>query len=136
MLKTLVRMRRDNRGANVVELALVSVLLLIMLAGAVDFGNAFYHYVVISNASREAARWASHFPWDEEGIKDAAVREAAGSGVTIDRDHVLLNGLGHVGGQPIWVGIEYEHTMFVGALTGIDTVWLRNGTEMIVFGVD
>jgi Flp pilus assembly protein TadG len=136
MLKTLVRMRRDDRGANVVELALVSVLLLIMLAGAVDFGNAFYHYVVISNASREAARWASHFPWDEEGIQDAAIREAAGSGVEIARENILINGLGHVGGQSIWVGIEYPHTMFVGALTGIDSVMLRNGTEMIVFGVD
>ncbi len=136
MLKTLVRLRRDDRGANVVELALVSVLLLIMLAGAVDFGNAFYHYVVISNASREAARWASHFPWDQEGIEDAAIREAAGSGVTITRDQILINGLGHEGGQSIWVGIEYPHAMFVGALTGVDSVILRNGTEMIVFGVD
>jgi Flp pilus assembly pilin Flp len=136
MPKTLFRMRRDDRGANVVELALVSVLLLIILAAAVDFGNAFYHYVVISNASREAARWASHFPWDEEGIRDRAIGEAAGSGVILARDDILINGLGHVGGQSIWVGIEYPHTMFVGQFTGIDSVTLRNGTEMIVFGVD
>ena len=136
MRKKLIRVRRDERGANVVELALVSGLLLIMLAGAVDFGNAFYHFVVISNASREAARWGSHFPWDEVGIEDAAIGEAAGAGVAISRDHIIINGLGHVGGQAIWVGIEYPHPMFLGFLTGVDTVTLRNGTEMIVFGVD
>lgn len=136
MRNKLIRMRRDERAANVVELALVSGLLLIMLAGAVDFGNAFYHYVVISNASREAARWGSHFPWDQTGIEDRAIAEAADSGVTIARDNIIINGLGHVGGQEIWVGIEYPHTMFLSFITGVGTVTLRNGTEMIVFGVD
>ncbi|MFW6136197.1 MAG: TadE/TadG family type IV pilus assembly protein, partial [Chloroflexota bacterium] len=47
---------RRQRGASLVELALVLFILLLILAGIVDFGRVFNHYVVITNASREGAR--------------------------------------------------------------------------------
>ncbi len=52
--------RRDGeRGAALVEFALTLPLLLVVIAGIVDFGFVFQRYEVITNAAREGARLAS-----------------------------------------------------------------------------
>jgi TadE-like protein len=48
-----------ERGAALVELAMVLPLLLVVIAGIVDFGFAFQRYEVITNAAREGARLGS-----------------------------------------------------------------------------
>ena len=48
--------KSSERGAAIVELAIVLPLLLVMLAGMVEFGLLFYNKQVITNASREGAR--------------------------------------------------------------------------------
>lgn len=48
-----------DRGAALVEFALVLPLLLVVIAGIVDFGFVFQRYEVITNAAREGARLAS-----------------------------------------------------------------------------
>lgn len=48
--------RSGQRGAALVEFALVLPLLLIVIAGIVDFGFAFQRYEVVTNAAREGAR--------------------------------------------------------------------------------
>lgn len=49
----------DERGAALVEFALCLPLLLVVIAGIVDFGFVFQRYEVITNAAREGARLAS-----------------------------------------------------------------------------
>jgi Flp pilus assembly pilin Flp len=51
--------RRSERGAALVEFALVLPLLLVVIAGIVDFGFLFQRYEVLTNAAREGARLAS-----------------------------------------------------------------------------
>lgn len=48
----------SERGAALVEFALVLPLLLVVIAGIVDFGFVFQRYEVITNAAREGARIA------------------------------------------------------------------------------
>ncbi len=48
----------DERGAALVEFALTLPLLLVVIAGIVDFGFAFQRYEVVTNAAREGARMA------------------------------------------------------------------------------
>jgi Flp pilus assembly protein TadG len=50
---------RGQRGAELVEFALVLPLLLIIIMGIIDFGLAFQRYEVITNAAREGARLGS-----------------------------------------------------------------------------
>jgi Flp pilus assembly protein TadG len=50
---------RSERGAALVEFALCVPLLLVVIAGIVDFGFVFQRYEVITNAAREGARLAS-----------------------------------------------------------------------------
>jgi len=55
----LLRRVGSERGATLVEAALVTILLLTILFGIVAFGHALYTYHFVSNAAREATRWAS-----------------------------------------------------------------------------
>jgi Flp pilus assembly protein TadG len=48
----------EERGAALVEFALALPLLLVVIAGIVDFGFAFQRYEVVTNAAREGARMA------------------------------------------------------------------------------
>ncbi len=53
-----LRRGRDARGSELIELALVLPILLVVLAGIVDFGFLFQRYEIITNAAREGARVA------------------------------------------------------------------------------
>jgi Flp pilus assembly protein TadG len=46
-------------GQGLAELALVLPLLLTILFGTLDVGRAFYTYIALTNAAREAARYAA-----------------------------------------------------------------------------
>ena len=55
-MKNLLRSKRRNRGAALVEFAIILPLLLVILIGILEFGLLFYNKQIITNASREAAR--------------------------------------------------------------------------------
>jgi Flp pilus assembly protein TadG len=52
------RRARTERGAELIELALVLPILLLMFAAVVDFALMFQRFLVVSNAAREGARIA------------------------------------------------------------------------------
>lgn len=49
----------DDAGASAVEFALVSVALVTLLVGVIQFGYLFYQWVEVTHAAREGARWAA-----------------------------------------------------------------------------
>ena len=130
------RLRRDERGANLVEMALVMVLLLLLLLGVADFGRAFNNYIIITNASREGARYASRYPHLPDQIRAAVIREAADSGVTLVDSNISIVGLYAAAGLPIEVRVEYQFPTIMGGLIGIGDLTLRSRTQMVVFGGD
>ncbi len=75
----------DERGAALVEFALCLPLLLVVIAGIVDFGFAFQRYEVITNAAREGARLASlpQYQGNTTMIKDR-VRTYVQQGLSLD----------------------------------------------------
>ncbi len=52
------RVTREEEGATLVEMALASVTLLSMLFGVIAISLALYTYNFVSDAAREATRWA------------------------------------------------------------------------------
>jgi Flp pilus assembly protein TadG len=58
MYRSLQRARKQY-GSTMVETALMLSMLLVMMFGIVGFGHALYTYHFVSNAAREATRWAS-----------------------------------------------------------------------------
>ena len=62
------RRRQRTRGQSVVEFALVTPLLLLIFAGAADFGRAFYAYVAIENAAKEGALFGANLPLCDDAV--------------------------------------------------------------------
>jgi Flp pilus assembly protein TadG len=50
---------RSERGAELIEMAIVTPILLLLVFGIVDFGFLFQRYVVLTNAAVEGARVAT-----------------------------------------------------------------------------
>jgi Flp pilus assembly protein TadG len=53
----LSRFRRDERGVQLIETAIVIPILLVLFAGVAEFGRYFYEYTTLAKASRLGARY-------------------------------------------------------------------------------
>lgn len=58
---------RRQQGASALELALILPVFLIIVFGILDFGHAWYMRQMISNASREGARYGTRYQTDSSG---------------------------------------------------------------------
>jgi Flp pilus assembly protein TadG len=94
------RSKRGARGQALVELALVTPILLLLLLGAVDLGRLFYARITVANSAREGAMMAAKAPasWSSESgcstankVMCAALRESNGSWVTVAPADVALS---------------------------------------------
>jgi len=50
---------RDDRGAELVEFALVSIVFLVIVFGTLDFGRMVSEYNIVANAAKDGSRYAS-----------------------------------------------------------------------------
>ncbi|MBI4496877.1 MAG: pilus assembly protein [Chloroflexi bacterium] len=57
--QALHRLRQDVRGAQLVEFAIVVPILLLLVMGLIDFGRAYFSWIIITNGAREGARVAA-----------------------------------------------------------------------------
>jgi Flp pilus assembly protein TadG len=60
-LRQLLKPGRGQEGAAAVEFALILPLLVLLVLGAMDFGHRLYLQHIITNASREGARYAAKY---------------------------------------------------------------------------
>jgi Flp pilus assembly protein TadG len=51
--------RKREAGSTLVEFAVIAIIFLTILFGVIGFGDALYTYHFVSNAAREATRWAA-----------------------------------------------------------------------------
>ena len=144
-------MLRSERGQSLVELALVLPLLILLLAGTVDLGRAFFSYIVITNAAQEGARAGSRMPCHagdavqrlamKTSITNAAVAEAADSGVTLTAGNIFIipdpvsTGCPAAHG-PLRVRVELTFNSILSGTIGWATIPLSNWAEMLWFGND
>lgn len=61
MRKIILRKRHEN-GQSLVELAFTVVLLMIMIAGTVDLGRIFFHYITMRDSAMEGIAYGSIEP--------------------------------------------------------------------------
>lgn len=135
---------RSERGANLVEMALISKVLLLFMAGTVDIGRAFNNYIIITNAAREGARLpcsGANRTLYRLAIVNAAIQEAAGSGLTLTGANVAITpdpvGAGcAAAGAPIDVTISTDFATIMGGILGFNTFPLRISASMLFYGND
>lgn len=71
--------RRGERGAAMVEFAILLPLFLLIIAGIVDFGRAFFTQIALTNAAREGVRYAViNDPLQVPGTIELRAQDAAG----------------------------------------------------------
>jgi Flp pilus assembly protein TadG len=140
---------RDERGASIIETALVSMLLLLMIGGTIDLGGAFQNFIIITNAAREGARMAARVPCKADNrallraaIVQAVINEAANSNLTLADGNVTIDpdpvgGPCAEPGEPIEVLVTVPYQTLLGALWGgAATINVANSATMAYAGGD
>lgn len=69
--------RKRERGQSLAEFALGITFILIMMAGVVDLGRAYFSFLSLRDAAQEGALYGSLSPPDTAGIR-ARVRDSSG----------------------------------------------------------
>ena len=87
---------KPERGQSLVELAISLTVLLILLAGLVDLGRAFFTFIALRDAAQEGASFGSVYPTFCTQIRDR-VKETTDtpidlSGLNHSDIHVLISG--------------------------------------------
>jgi len=64
---------KDQEGSSAVEFALVLLILVVLLFGIIEFGIILYDKAVVTNASREGARFAAVYREPGDEITDSEI---------------------------------------------------------------
>ena len=72
-MKKVIQPKRTEHGQSMVELALTITVLMVLLAGTIDLGRAFFTWIALRDAAQEGASYGSFNPSDTSGI-EARVR--------------------------------------------------------------
>ena len=76
---------KTQKGQSLVEFAISLTVIMILLAGAVEFGIALFQYVQLRDAAQEGALYGSLNPTDTAGIV-ARVRAASDTPINLQSD--------------------------------------------------
>jgi Flp pilus assembly protein TadG len=112
-----------DRGAELIEFAIVTPLLLLLVFGIANFGLMFQRYEVLTNAAREGARVASLPGYEETDVRNRVNQYLIGSGFTATTAYVAPAPVG-VGAACITLtGARVTYTYSFIGLGGIITLF-------------
>jgi len=110
-----------ERGQSLVEFALGITFILILMAGTLDLGRAYFSVLSLRDAAQEGALYGSLAPPDTAGIR-ARVRETSGwpvdfSGFTDDQIKVNITGPACAGSE-VKVTLEMDFILVAPFISG------------------
>jgi Flp pilus assembly protein TadG len=129
-----------QRGQSLVELGLTLIIMLTLLAGAVDFGSAFFAYIALQDAAQEGALYGSVAPiidsnangrYDAgESLNTAAivsrVQSTSSNPVDLSTVNVLVTiSASRCSGGTVTVNVSYPYQLtmpLIGAIIGRQTI--------------
>jgi Flp pilus assembly protein TadG len=128
MLYSESRNDQSEKGQSLVEMAISLMVILLLLAGAIDAGMAFFSYVALYDAAEEGAIYGSINPTDSPGI-EARVRSASSSPVNL-KSIITVTVVPSITGSPcrggaITVRVTYAYRLsmpFAGTAFGTQTI--------------
>lgn len=98
---------QNEQGSVMVEFALVSMLLILLLAGIIQFGLVFNTYLVLEDAARNAARTAAIATLTDEQIKSEIINSL--TPLTLDFSNIQIEPALRTRGQMLTVTINYRY---------------------------
>ena len=106
----------SESGQSLVELSISILILLTLLAGAVEFGMAFFQFVQLRDAAQEGALYGSLNPTDNTGI-ESRVRNSSYSPVDLTDTSEVTVTITPSGalceGNGLEVRVSYNHQIFM-----------------------
>ncbi len=114
---------REERGSNLIEVALLIPLLFSLLIGVVDFGRAYHTYITMINAAREGARYAVDQPDDVSTIANIVRQEAQSSNVDLSAAVINVDNQGP--GNPVTVTVQMNFPTILGGIIGFNNIPLQ-----------
>jgi Flp pilus assembly protein TadG len=128
MVNPTLRRARSERGAELIELALVLPILMLTFAGIVDFALMFQRFLAVSNAAREGARIAvlpGYTLADVQNRVTQYVQEGTGDATAAPVSTLTPVSIDSDGGGPrppfpaVRVRVTLTHTyLFLGPVSG------------------
>lgn len=91
LLKKIKSFKRDDRGLQLVELAITVPILVLLFAAAAEFGRYFQEYTTLAKGSRVAARYLATACYN--GIDDPAAKNLVVFGNAAGSGSPIVNGL-------------------------------------------
>jgi Flp pilus assembly protein TadG len=129
--------KRAEKGQSLVEAAIIVPILILLLAVVVDAARAFDAYIVLTNAVREGARFATIEPSpDENMIRQLVVADVVDSGTNVtnmrdfsasDVEVILSNP------TVVTVTAQYEFDLWFGGIVGLPTFHLEKEAAMPMY---
>ena len=128
-----VQKRRGERGQSLVELAMSLTIILVLLAGAVDFSIAYFTFAAMQDAAQEGALYGSIKPTDTDGIR-TRVRNTSSNPLDLS-DETLVTvdvftnpEVDPCEGGEVTVNVIYDYPIsmpFIGTIIGSQTIKLN-----------
>jgi len=123
-----IQSRRSERGQSLVELAMSLTVILLLLAGAVDFSIAYFSFSAMQDAAQEGALYGSIHP-DLKGEVENRVRGASTNPVDLSDLSLVTVTVVTTGseceGDSITVSVGYDYPIsmpFIGAIIGSQSI--------------
>jgi hypothetical protein len=114
-----MKFNHAEKGQSLVELALSLLIILTLLAGAVDLGSAFFSYVAIRDAAQEGALYGSIFP---TGAIESRVRSTSSTPVdlsNVSKVTVNVSAIPPCSGGEVIVTVKYTYTLIMPLISAI-----------------
>ncbi len=125
----------SEAGSSLIETALVSIFLLMLMASVVDLGRAFRVYIVITSAAEQGARYAARAPSRVDAIRAVVKEESRDDGILLSDEQILI--IPNPATQPIRAGdpirVEVHTTMptIMGSMFGLRGLPIHSAAVMM-----
>jgi Flp pilus assembly protein TadG len=102
--------KSDQKGQSMVEVAIAMPLLILIVAGILDLGRAYFTFVTISDAAAEGAAYAALHPTETTQIIERA-SDASNGLVQLEYDMISIQSGAVTPGNAITVTVEFEYEL-------------------------
>jgi hypothetical protein len=126
---------RKENAQGLVEFAIGITFLLVLLAGILDLGRAYFSYIALQDAAQEGASYASIAPTDITGIRERVRATSSGpiDFILFDDSQIEVQPLGvPCTGNGIKVTVQFDFRLVAPFFSGNSLALSADATDTIL----
>lgn len=130
------RARTRQRGAVLVEMALVAPILILLVMGIIDLGRVLFTKIPIQQAAQEGSIYAGHFPDDYAAIQTQVIENT--DSVSLAASNVAVSCPTGANGTDIQVTVTYTVDLIAPLISNIfgGSITLTSSQTAEILGTD